>query len=147
MVSYGRILCRSVALTSYLLSVELIWHIAHAKCPDFLVGVTFYPFTGIYIPTLARAILEDESSPLRPLIHGMAIGDGCVGLDVLCGPVGGPFFDVEFLHGHGQFSDRLYSQIQATCTHSELVDGNTSKACNKVLADISGQVGGYYSYK
>jgi hypothetical protein len=32
--------------------------------------------------------------------------DACALAQVLCGPVGGPFWDVEFMHGHGQFSNR-----------------------------------------
>jgi len=51
----------------------------------------------------------------------MAIGDGCVGTDVLCGDdkndTGpGPYFMLKFFGGHGQFSDKLYDQIMDNTT-------------------------------
>jgi hypothetical protein len=44
-------------------------------------------------------------------------------LQVLCGNQpghNGPFFDIEFMHGHGQFSDKLYNQIYDVCGEAQL---------------------------
>lgn len=66
-------------------------------------------YAGIYVPTLAREILsEGPNSPVN--LVGFAVGDGCVGTDVLCGDHAGPLFHVQFMHGHGQFSE-----VSASC--------------------------------
>ncbi len=74
------------------------------------------------------------------------MGDGCVGLDVLCGPVGGPIWDIEFFYGHGQFSTKLYQEILAACSHDELVNGVTTPACASAVGQIDNAVGYYYAY-
>ncbi len=46
---------------------------------------------------------------------------------MLCGNEG-PFFYVEFMHGHGQLSDKTYEEIGGACKLQELVkDGPRSK--------------------
>jgi hypothetical protein len=45
-------------------------------------------YAGVYVPVIVRAILEDPDSGLN--IKGFAVGDGCMGNDVLCGS-GGPY--------------------------------------------------------
>jgi hypothetical protein len=57
-------------------------------------------YAGIYIPTLAREILNDNGSPAKAMLKGFAVGDACVGDDgTPCGRFQGPHFNVEFMHG------------------------------------------------
>ena len=54
------------------------------------------------------------------------MGDGCMGKDVLCGdgnPDKGPYYQVEFLHGHGQVSERNYRAIRTACPEAALRRG------------------------
>lgn len=70
-----------------------------AKNELFITGESY---AGVYVPTIVREILADPG-PLN--LKGFAVGDGCMGTEVLCGnknPDKGPFFKVEFMHGHGQ---------------------------------------------
>lgn len=59
----------------------------------FLIGESY---AGIYIPTIAREILQD---PRGIKLAGIAVGDGCIGSQVLCGPTQEPYYTVEFFHG------------------------------------------------
>lgn len=108
----------------------------------YIVGESY---AGVYVPTLVREILEDPNSSIKNL-KGFAVGDGCVGLDVLCGPVGGPLWYVEFMRGHGQFSELLYNNIKRSCPYEELVNGVQSPICQQFINQISTEVGGYYGY-
>jgi carboxypeptidase C (cathepsin A) len=56
-------------------------------------------YAGVYIPMLAREILNDAASATKDRLKGFAIGDGCVGTDVLCGQKSGPWFHLQFFHG------------------------------------------------
>jgi len=104
-------------------------------------------YAGVYIPMLAREILDDPSHNLHHNLKGMAIGDGCVGSDVLCGNTkSGPFFHVEFFHGHGQVSDKLYNKIIGTCGVKQLQEGVTDPECDTLLKEMDTQIGGFYGY-
>lgn len=103
-------------------------------------------YAGVYIPMLAREILEDPSSKTKDHLKGMAIGDGCVGYEVLCGANTGPFFDIEFLHGHGQVSDKLYGETMRVCGLQQLQRGITDSKCQKLVDDLMASVGGFYDY-
>lgn len=60
----------------------------------------------MYVPTIAREIMLD---PRGLNLAGFAVGDGCMGLDVLCGPgSGGPYYTIEFFYGHGRLLDSLF---------------------------------------
>ena len=62
----------------------------------YLIGESY---AGIYVPTLVRQVLDNPSSNISARLKGFAVGDGCVGTDVLCAngqPSGpGPFFHLE----------------------------------------------------
>lgn len=105
-------------------------------------------YAGIYVPTIAREILRSPG-PLN--LKGFLVGDGCMGTEVLCGsgnPDKGPFYEVEFLHGHGQVSERLYREIQAKCPEAALRKGGEamSAACNASINTMHKNKGGYFSY-
>eukprot|EP00055_Hartaetosiga_balthica_P017147 m.112598 g.112598 ORF g.112598 m.112598 type:complete len:505 (-) comp9256_c9_seq1:1971-3485(-) len=105
--------------------------------------ITGESYAGIYVPTIVERILAD---PRGVNLKGFAVGDGCMGTEVLCGPGSGPYWDVEFMHGHGQFSNKLYNKIMTTCTVEALKTNTMSPACNALLKDMNSEIGGYYSY-
>ncbi|EDQ86178.1 uncharacterized protein MONBRDRAFT_11261 [Monosiga brevicollis MX1] len=113
---------------------------AYRQRSTFITGESY---AGVYVPVIVRALLAD---PGNVSLSGFAVGDGCLGTEVLCGPVGGPFWNVEFMHGHGQFSNRLYRQITNTCTTEELKSGHISAACQPLLTQMTQEIGSYYSY-
>mmetsp|Transcript_22096 Transcript_22096/g.48842 ORF Transcript_22096/g.48842 Transcript_22096/m.48842 type:complete len:366 (+) Transcript_22096:1-1098(+) len=112
----------------------------------FLTGESY---AGIYIPTLAREILGSAPSPLASQLKGIAIGDGCLG-NVPggggCTAQNGPYFQVEFYHGHGQFSDKTYEEIQRACSRKELVDGVTTPSCKAALDGMDKERGYNFEY-
>jgi len=69
-----------------------------------------------------------------------------LGLNALCGPDDGPYWQVEFMHGHGQFSNQLYHQIQQTCTEESLKKGPITPDCNDLLNQMNTEIGGYFAY-
>ena len=104
----------------------------YAKNPLFITGESY---AVIYVPTIVREIIADPG-PLN--LAGFAVGDGCMGTEVLCGtgnPDKGPFYRVEFMHGHGQVSERNYQQIQRECPEAVLHSGTgMSTACTAASA-------------
>lgn len=115
---------------------------AFAKNKMYLAGESY---AGVYVPTIAREIMND---PRGINLAGFAVGDGCMGLDILCGPgSGGPYYSIEFFYGHGQVSNSLYNQIRATCPETALRTGkNLSPACQALIANMNSALGGYFGY-
>ena len=116
----------------------------YAKNPLFITGESY---AGIYVPTIVREILDDPG-PLS--LRGFAVGDGCMGTEVLCGsgnPDKGPFYEVEFMHGHGQVSERNYRTIKKECPEAALRSGvGMSAACNASVAQMHANLGGMFGY-
>lgn len=106
-------------------------------------------YAGVYIPMLAREILQ-EGGALSKTFKGMAIGDGCVGSEVLCGAhtpsSNGPFFYIEFFHGHGQVSDKLYNEIYRVCGVEQLKTNVTDPHCQALIKEMDTAIGGAYAY-
>jgi len=100
-------------------------------------------YAGVYIPTLARRILQGDDQELKNRLKGFAVGDACAGTEV---DHRGPWFDIQFLFGHGQFSTMLYNRLLATCGVKQLQRGVTDQACENLLDAMDDQIGGYYSY-
>ena len=73
-------------------------------------------YAGIYVPTFAREILDDSASGIN--LKGFAVGDACTGTEVLCGGDNdfGPYMDLMFMYGHGQFSSKTWESIVDSCT-------------------------------
>jgi len=70
-----------------------------------------------------------------------------MGTDILCGNKQGPFYRIEFMHGHGQISERLYRTIQAACSEQALRTGNgMSAACTNAVAKMEKNLGGFFDY-
>lgn len=107
-------------------------------------------YAGIYIPTLARRILDDESIDIR--LKGFAVGDGCLGTETdLCGGLGNGMPDlwyVLFLAGHGQIPMVTLDEVMRNCqpTFDTGVMLHTSAACDASLQKVNDQAGGFYGY-
>ena len=97
------------------------WNASQNRFPDLKTRdlyITGESYAGIYVPKLAQQILARGDPAVAPQFEGFAVGDACVGTEVLCGPRGGhgPWYEVLFFYGHGQFSTVLYDKIVDTCT-------------------------------
>ena len=121
-----------------------------ADFPEFAKNdlfITGESYAGIYVPTIAREIVNDPG-PLN--LKGFAVGDGCIGSDVLCGsgnPDKGPWYHIEFQHGHGQVSERNYNTIMAECTEAQLRSGEgMSKSCTAAVDQMNANLGGEFDY-
>ena len=93
-------------------------------------------YAGIYIPTLAREIVQRNNdninhSPALKL-RGFAVGDGCLGTETdICGvlnPDDGGFdvWNAIFLAGHGQIPMSTFTMVMNACYHPHDRDGNSN---------------------
>jgi len=116
----------------------------YAKNELFITGESY---AGVYVPTIVREILADPG-PLS--LRGFAVGDGCMGTEVLCGsgnPDKGPFYRVEFMHGHGQVSEKNYRTIMRECPEKVLKSGSgMSAACRAAVQQMDDSLGGMFGY-
>jgi hypothetical protein len=122
----------------------------YAKFPEKLPKPLYLSgesYAGVYIPTMAREILEGDATIN---LAGFAVGDACTGTEVLCGDTGqGPWWDLTFMYGHGQFSTKTYDSIIATCTEKLLKhpgEEGLNDDCNALLSKMDEEIGGYYDY-
>jgi len=132
----------------------LVWEANHEflrhwikKFPRFANNdfyITGESYAGIYIPTIVQALLERPIQGIN--LKGFAVGDGCLGIDVLCGPNDGQWWNVEFMHGHGQFSNSLYQDILQTCTQQSLHFGPLTPECVDLLNQMNDEIAGYFAY-
>jgi len=61
----------------------------------------------------------------------------------------GPYYDIEFLHGHNAFSEKLYAEIVLKCPKDQLVGYGvklTDETCKGLIADMYEEIGGYFVY-
>lgn len=110
----------------------------------FLVGESY---AGVYVPMFVDRLLDN---PRGLNLAGFAVGDGCIGNEVLCGTVThykeGPWYKLEFLHGHGQFSNELYTAIRTQCPEIDLRKGNMTSKCKSLVDEVDDEVGGFFGY-
>jgi len=106
--------------------------------------ITGESYAGVYVPILVREILNNPINGVN--LRGFAVGDGCIGTDVLCGASMGPWYSIMFMHGHGQVSNDLYYTILDTCSKDSLVNGNLTPECQALVNEMFAEVGGYYDY-
>jgi len=110
-------------------------------------------YAGIYVPTFARRILEQDTAIN---LKGIAVGDGCLGTQTsLCGDLNavgfGDFWNILFLAGHHQIPLEDFQLVMKACHHySEtnfLISGSEDDdACKAQLDRIKLEVGGYFTY-
>lgn len=122
-------------------------------------------YAGIYVPTLARAILQHEDdfktkSPgnVTMPLQGFAVGDGCLGTEtgicgeVMAGDTSIPYWQILFLAGHAQFPLNSLQEFFRACKPLERTsmvlkkDDPNDERCKAVVDHIFKQVGGYYAY-
>ncbi|GBG27100.1 Lysosomal protective protein [Hondaea fermentalgiana] len=124
---------------------------AYPKFRDRDFFLTGESYAGIYIPKLVEQILAHpkEESYSRRALKGVAIGNGCIGKDIMCSDASGSnmllselLFKAEFLYGHGQFSPNLYKDIKQHCDPAK----EASPKCSALLEEMKRQVGGYFDY-
>lgn len=126
-------------------------HPCQKSLPLYLTGESY---AGIYIPTLARRILQDTDSSVD--LKGFAVGDGCLGTETsICGGSGQglfrEFWHVLFFAGHHQIPLRDFREVMKACHHHDepgfLITGNADDdACKAVLAKIKHEIGGLFEY-
>jgi len=128
------------------------------KRPLYLTGESY---GGIYIPSMARKILEHnekailnqqnnlrtDDGPEKIPLMGFAVGDACTGTDVNCGNEAA-IFQLMFFGGHGQISFKTMHTVRSICTEEELhIPGKEkSPECSAVLQETLDSAGGYYEY-
>ena len=99
-------------------------------------------YAGQYIPNIAAHLLD--AVPELPL-KGIAVGNGCWGGDanhVLCNGPDEDKNDVEFYHGKGLISTKLYEQLVFEC---QVHDPKGAK-CSALLAEMDRAVGPHNVY-
>jgi serine carboxypeptidase-like clade I len=106
--------------------------------PFFMTGESY---AGMYLPMTALVALSRNNSAVVNL-QGMAIGDGCIGLDVGTCSNHGPQILSEFLLGQSFISQQLFLEIQSQCVNWD----NPSNECLELLLEMTGQSGNYFIY-
>jgi carboxypeptidase C (cathepsin A) len=117
----------------------------------FLTGESY---AGIYVPTLAEAVMNAEAAgtwtgaPLR----GFAVGNGCTGSELgTCGHgAQSTYYETSFLLQHAFVPKSLKDQITVTCDFSGAMNNSNtpplSAACDKLLATMHATVGNINIY-
>eukprot|EP00939_MAST-03C_sp_MAST-3C-sp1_P000681 g681.t1 len=136
--------------------------------PVYLTGESY---AGVYVPLFVDQWLDDPvRGPNGDTINfqGFAVGDGfaacvpvegkkvdwCVDLNNVGffeypNALAGPWWDLNFFHGHSQMSEALYREVLETCTENELkgIDMPLSSACASIMRDrVANEVGFFYAY-
>jgi carboxypeptidase C (cathepsin A) len=96
-------------------------------------------YAGVYIPSLAEVILKGNRAGEDYInLAGILVGNGCSGTEVgVCAENEAVVdVDVEFLHGHGLYSEKLYQAIKKACGDFT----NQDKACTDLLTQMGKEV-------
>eukprot|EP00929_Paragymnodinium_shiwhaense_P122468 TRINITY_DN9521_c0_g1_i1.p1 TRINITY_DN9521_c0_g1~~TRINITY_DN9521_c0_g1_i1.p1 ORF type:complete len:634 (+),score=135.06 TRINITY_DN9521_c0_g1_i1:94-1902(+) len=131
--------------------------------PIFFAGESY---GGMYVPGFVGALLDDPIEGLN--FQGMLVGDGWPGCKPLEGhPVNwclnldnvgvfkypnanpGPWYDIEFFHGHQQFSNDLHNEILKSCPENMLkgLSGEKlSAVCEGLIERMAEEVGPFSAY-
>jgi len=97
---------------------------------------------GMYVPTLALRVLayNNQTTTGKIPLRGIAVGNGVIGSGT---GENNEQIKVDFLHGHGLFSDALYADIVTQCGNYSTP---YSPACQTDLNTMSTQVGNVNVY-
>lgn len=110
----------------------------HAKKPFYITGESY---AGVYVPTLAEAVLNAVKAGTytgAPLT-GIAVGNGCSGTEIgVCGGQGQQF-RTEFLLEHAFMPRSLKNDIRAECDWTK--KGPQSLKCSASLAKMGETIG------
>lgn len=101
------------------LAALLAWF---AGFPEYLpneLWITGESYAGIYVPTLAKNVVEHNANGSSPRLNlqGIMVGNGCLGSEVgVCSHTAhGDFLKVKQLAGHGFVSDEAWERALAAC--------------------------------
>jgi len=106
----------------------------------FLTGESY---AGIYIPTLLRELLDNGPKDLK--LRGMAVGNACMGTDVLCFADADYWWRAVFLRGHAQVSDASFERFEKECRAS-MEKGVVTDTCKKKATELEKEAGAFYEY-
>ena len=118
----------------------------YALAPFFVTGESY---AGVYTGMLVDSLLNKRSAIN---VRGLALGDACMGTEVLCGQrEGGPWLSLLFTAGQGCVSLATFNAILELCPLKLLQDGPmsaASPACAAAVAraEVDCPGSAYYSY-
>jgi hypothetical protein len=125
-VSVGGVVCARSRTRSHTLTL------AHTRAPR------PQSYAGVYVPTLAYAVLAANAAGGPPInLQGILVGNGCTGNAQGSCSAQGTSIAVDFLFGHGLYSQALHAQIVAACPDPN----NPSGACMALLQEMSNEIG------
>jgi carboxypeptidase C (cathepsin A) len=117
-----------------------------AKFPDFASRdfyITGESYGGIYVPTLAEAILKDKSWTEEnnlPDLKGIAVGNGCSGTEVGICSWGdqGDVYSTKYLMSAGFVPETLKDQLNGECDFKSWFAGDGKSAtCDAAVAELN----------
>eukprot|EP00602_Paraphysomonas_sp_CaronLab_P004870 CAMPEP_0185024084 /NCGR_PEP_ID=MMETSP1103-20130426/6997_1 /TAXON_ID=36769 /ORGANISM="Paraphysomonas bandaiensis, Strain Caron Lab Isolate" /LENGTH=485 /DNA_ID=CAMNT_0027556943 /DNA_START=59 /DNA_END=1516 /DNA_ORIENTATION=- len=110
--------------------------------------ITGESYAGIYVPTLAEAILnaEKDGSYTGATLTGIAVGNGCTGTEVgICGSgPQGTYYEWQYLVQTGFIDTDLKNSINAECdweAAEKNEEGALSAKCIQLLNEASLEIG------
>jgi serine carboxypeptidase-like clade 1 len=152
-----------LAAANTLAALEVFYQDKFPCLTDSNLYLTGESYAGIYIPTLARSILEQHGSQADGnadtnfgKLQGLAVGDGCLGTETdICRGVGATeaYFDlwaVLFMAGHHQIPLETFRNVLKACrvggSDIEMAESATGDVCQAALKEVDKEVGGFYEY-
>lgn len=122
------------------LQALLSWFAAFPALAGRKFWISGESYAGIYIPTLADAIITyNKANPSSPInLQGIMVGNGCIGRGAgTCGNDGlNDYHDIITWRGHGLVTEPLYDAILSNCTW-----GNENNNCNNLLNEAANALG------
>ena len=105
-------------------------------------------YAGVFIGETLAYMLADVGRFQTPLgaLAGVALGDACLGSDVLCGGASGPYTSLLFMYGHGQASTEMWEELLKNCPGDELKQRTQTATCSAAVNAFEAQLGNYYEY-
>jgi serine carboxypeptidase-like clade 1 len=106
-------------------------------------------YAGIYVPTTAYAIVQDNLQGGTINIKGIAVGNGCLGTEVgICGDDNmANWYDLTEWRGHGLISSGAFNDAKTAC--GNFSGNNPSNDCINAMNNAANQIGHvdiYYIY-
>eukprot|EP00742_Colponemidia_sp_Colp-10_P020941 GILJ01024478.1.p1 GENE.GILJ01024478.1~~GILJ01024478.1.p1 ORF type:complete len:493 (+),score=77.66 GILJ01024478.1:215-1693(+) len=107
-------------------------------------------YAGVFIGETARWLLQKGTGYFGKVLGALgsiALGDACLGGDVLCGGSNGPYDQLLFLYGHGQASVAMWDALLNVCGgEAQLKNTSLSPECVSAVEAFNAKVGEYYAY-
>ena len=113
--------------------------------------ITGESYAGVYIPVLGKEIISHNKVEEWNL-KGVAIGDACMGTEVMCSydSLFGPYYDLLFLYGKSAFSNVIWNALMKYCGLDALQytynKANNQEKCDNAINKAYKQAGYYYDY-